>query len=224
MFVREVVATSDLYQTVRIKLKLLRPLNPTNETRPILYSYHLTVLASEIVNSVHLSTFFEAFLWRLLIDERKTSIFWEKCFVEKYDWCGAKKGHPEPTIQLLFLLPSPNCFKSFFINRQSRKFAFIDVEVKKVKSIKKNYSHFLPPWRLRRGSKESLSLPPCIQSPDVGLGRYTINYCVSEKFLHTKHCQRHSGPKALGTLTHSPPLDQSRCFNKLWNLCQPSFV
>ena len=137
MFVREVVATSDLYQTVRIKLKLLRPLNPTNETRPILYSYHLTVLASEIVNSVHLSTFFEAFLWRLLIDERKTSIFREKCFVEKYDWCGAKKGHPEPTIQLLFLLPSPNCFKSFFINRQSRKFAFIDVEVKKVKSIKK---------------------------------------------------------------------------------------
>ena len=98
----------------RIKLKLLRPLNPTNETRPILYSYHLTVLASEIVNSVYLSTFFEAFLWMLLIDERKTSIFWEKCFVEKYDWCGAKKGHPEPTIQLLFLLPSPNCFKSFF--------------------------------------------------------------------------------------------------------------
>ena len=78
MFVREVVATSDLHQTVR-------PLNPTNETRPILYSYHLTVLASEIVNSVHLSTFFEAFLWRLLIDERKTFIFWEKCFVEKYD-------------------------------------------------------------------------------------------------------------------------------------------
>ena len=97
MFVREVVATSDLHQTVRIKLKLLRPLNPTNVTRPILYSYHLTVLASKIVNSVHLLTFFEAFLWRLLIDERKTSSFWEKSFgvIEKYDWCGAKKGHPE---------------------------------------------------------------------------------------------------------------------------------
>ena len=28
-----------------------------------------------------------------------------------------------------------------------------------------------------------------------------------------KHCQRHNGPKALSTLTHSTPLVQSRNFN-----------
>ena len=38
-----------------------------------------------------------------------------------------------------------------------------------------------------------------------------------------KHCQRHNGPKALSTLTHSTTLVQSRSFNKLWNLGQLHF-
>ena len=38
--------------------------------------------------------------------------------------------------------------------------------------------------------------------------------------LKRKHCQRHNGPKALSTLTHSTPLVQSRNINKLWNFYQ----
>ena len=149
----------------------------------------------------------------------------------------------------LFLPPCPNCFKSFFLSDNPENLHLLTRKWERWNQLK-NYSHFLPPWRLRRGSKESLSLPPCIQSPDVWLGRYTImglssshndnfwkintssshvsygiNYCVSEKCLRTKHCQRHNGPKTLSRyFTHLPPLDQSRWFNKLWNLCQPSFV
>ena len=37
-----------------------------------------------------------------------------------------------------------------------------------------------------------------------------------------KHCQRHNGPKAFSTLTHSTPSVQSRSINKLWNLGQTS--
>ena len=40
--------------------------------------------------------------------------------------------------------------------------------------------------------------------------------------LKIEHYQRHNGPKALNTLTHSTPFVQSRGFNKLWNLGQTS--
>ena len=39
---------------------------------------------------------------------------------------------------------------------------------------------------------------------------------------NSKHCQRHNGPKAMRTLTHSIPLVQRRSLNKLWNLGQTS--
>ena len=176
-------------------------------------------------------------LFRSFTLERKTSIFLETSFgvVEKYDWCDAKKGHPEPTIQLLFPSTLPKLFQIFFSIRQIVLNLFFYQTILKIcicwpgsekgEINRKNFSHFLPPWRLRRGSKESLSLPPCIKSPDVRLGRYTImglssshndnfwkintssshvsygiNYCVSEKCLRTKHCQQHNGPKTLSTL------------------------
>ena len=60
-----------------------------------------------------------------------------------------------------FLLPSPNCFKSFFINRQSRKFAFIDVEVKKVKSIKKKLLTFSASAASEKG-KQGISFPSAV--------------------------------------------------------------
>ena len=39
-------------------------------------------------------------------------------------------------------------------------------------------------------------------------------------FRKRKLCQRHNGPKALSTLTHSTPLVQSRSFNKLCSVWQ----
>ena len=50
------------------------------------------------------------------------------------------------------------------------------------------------------------------------LGKYT-----NKIGKYKKNCQRHNGPKALSTLTHSTPLVQSStCFNKLWILGQTS--
>ena len=45
---------------------------------------------------------------------------------------------------------------------------------------------------------------------------------LSKTIACSKHCQRHNGPKALSTLTHSIPSVQSKSFTKLWNLGQTS--
>ena len=46
-------------------------------------------------------------------------------------------------------------------------------------------------------------------------GLKVVIICKIYKRKHSKeHCQRHNRPKALSTLTHSPPLVQSRSFKK----------
>ena len=57
-----------------------------------------------------------------------------------------------------------------------------------------------------------------IDCEKVTLGKWVHKDIKRSSFDLLKHCQRLNGLKALNTLTHSTPLVQSRCFNKLWNL------
>ena len=173
------------------------------------------------MNSVHLSTFS-----KLYFGEKNIYFFGDKfwgCREIWLMWCKERSSRTNDSTPFSFY-PAQIVLNLFFY-QTILKICICWPGSEKGEINRKNFSHFLPPWRLRRGSKESLSLPPCIKSPDVRLGRYTImglssshndnfwkintssshvsygiNYCVSEKCLRTKHCQRHNGPKTLSTL------------------------
>ena len=181
MFVREVVATSDLYQTVKIKSKLLRPLlsDHQNLTYFVPFMSRLKLLSSHSfsIRDCEQCSFIN-FFWSFPLEGVDR---WEKDIYFLGEiwliWCKERSSRTNDSTPFSFY-PAQIVLNLYFY-QTILKICICWPGSEKGEINRKNFSHFLPPWRLRRGSKESLSLPPCIKSPDVWLGRYRMGLSSS---------------------------------------------
>ena len=106
-----------------------------------------------------------------------------------------------------------------WIERKGQRRKWKDLTIKGKINGAKNGVPFLTRKFTLRKNPHSKYWPPLVLTQWNGKWKLWI---FLKRFWYDKHCQRHSGPKTLSTLTQSTPLVQSRSFKKFWNLGQTS--